>query len=98
MSHHTIPRRPSPEELQQLSDFVAERYEYMPTSEEYEEARNFAEQAHIAVIDQFQSDRPGYAGKLMLVVWNMGPECYETFCWRDGLLEIVPQDSNFGLV
>lgn len=97
MTNPNPPRSPAREELQQLAEHVAESHEYMPTAEQYAEARDFVEGACIAVFDHYVSDSADYTGKLMLVAWHLGLECYEAYYWRNGQLEVAPQDGRFGL-
>ena len=42
------------------------------------------ENAAIAVFENYMSDGPGYAGKVMVVVWSGGPEFTDTYTWSTG--------------
>ena len=41
----------------------------------------FVESAAIAVFDHYITSSPGYSGKLMVVVYEGGPEMTETYTW-----------------
>ncbi len=80
MPNRRQPRNPSDQECQELIDLIDTEKTY--------DARDYADiedlsigeyvaRAHIAVFDHFVSTADDYTGKVMVVVWSMGPECYE---------------------
>lgn len=48
--------------------------------------------AGIAVIDSYITDGPGYAGRVMFVVWPAGPETHEVFTFTQTGIERRRQD------
>lgn len=82
MDEDRKPRVPNAEEIEQLTVYVLEEQTDVPVSEEVEEARGLVEQAYIAVFDHYMTSSPGYAGKVMVLVWDGGPDLCEMFLWR----------------
>lgn len=92
------PRRPTDQERQELIDFVESELVFDAWDYEGIEDISVSEdvaQASIAVFDHFVSTEDEYTGKVMVVVWKKGPECYEVFSWPDGLLTPMSQDIRF---
>lgn len=87
------PRLPEPSELNQLVTTLAGSAEATLDPEERTNLNQLAAEAAIAVFDEYQADSPGYAGKLLVVVWPSDPAVYEVGIWRNGRLELVPQDE-----
>jgi hypothetical protein len=48
--------------------------------------------AYIAVFDHYITDSPGYAGKLMSVVWDGSPSIYDVYVWVDGKIRYVEKE------
>jgi hypothetical protein len=86
----TTPRKPTTEELQQLIAFDRERFAYGND----EEAAEVVDAAFIAVFDDYVTGGPGWAGKLMMVVYDGSPSQYEVFIWDDTQLRRVDQEPN----
>ena len=82
------PRRPSAAEKAQLADTV--RSETIV----HTAAEQMVDGATIAVFEDYVSDSPGYAGKVMMVIWPAGPQLYEVFIWRNGRPVHVDQDPS----
>ncbi len=93
----TKPRLPNPEEIDQLAaQILLNTYAAgsMVNAEERTNAKRLVESASVAVFDDYAADSPGYAGKLMSVVWPGGPELYEAYIWRNGEITRVDQDEG----
>ena len=92
------PRKPTQEETRELAEYVAKQEYEHPTEadivEAKEEAEGWLENAAVAVYDHYITDSPGYAGKVMVVVWPAGPSVTETYIWRDGQITEVPIDTQ----
>ena len=76
-----IPRVPTDIEKEELAIYNAQRKYTNPSQEEREQERGFVEDAFITVFDNYISDSPGYAGKVVVVVWSGGPSLTETYTW-----------------
>src|SRR6266568_6819610 len=92
------PRKPTEEEKRELAEYVAkQKYEH-PTetdiAEAIEEAEGWLESAAVAVYDHYITDSPGYAGKLLVVVWPAAPTLTETYIWRDGRITEVSIETK----
>jgi hypothetical protein len=81
------PRAPTAEEKNELLEFViAHRYLGEPSAQERAEEAVSIESNAIAVFDDYITDGPGYAGKVMVVVWGGSPAFTQTFIWERSLL------------
>ena len=69
-------REPNEKEKQELAQYVSEDF-----GTELEEQAGFVENASIAVFDSYITDGPGYAGKVMMVVWPASPGIFDVFTW-----------------
>ncbi|MCA9330789.1 hypothetical protein KC957_01970 [Candidatus Saccharibacteria bacterium] len=63
------PRIPTHDEIQEIA-----RYYQIST----EDVQDWA---YIAVFDNYITDSPGYAGKVIMIVWASSPSMYEVFTW-----------------
>lgn len=88
------PRKPTQEEKDQLIQYLWQNNYFDPTDEDKEWERDFVENAAIAVFDHYQTDSPGYVGKVMVVVWSAGPGMIEVFVWRKGMLAREEVDTG----
>src|SRR6266699_1639661 len=92
------PRKPTKEEKQALVAYVANQKYDQPTEEDMEEAKmeaeGWLESAAVVVFDNYITDSPGYAGKLLVVVWPASPTMTETYIWRDGHIVQVPIETK----
>ena len=70
------PRKPNQKEKQELSQYLAEEYRT-----ELEDEADVVENAYIGVFDSYITDGPGYAGKVMMVVWPASPSIFDVFTW-----------------
>lgn len=88
------PRKPTQQEKQELIEHVAKRAYNQPTEAEIVEAREevegWLESAAVSVFDSYITDSPGYAGKILIVVWSADPSMTETYIWHDGQIANVP--------
>ena len=75
------PRAPTEHELNELTEWELELGLDKETSEE------LVQSAYVAVFDQYQSDGPVYAGKVMMVVWSGMPSIFNVFVWHHGKME-----------
>jgi hypothetical protein len=75
------PRVPAPAEIRDLAEWLRAHYDYSLPA-----AQRLAEDAFIAVYDEYRTSGPGYCGALMSVVWNGGPSFYDVFTWEGDAL------------
>lgn len=90
-------RVPNVEEIADLEDYVLQEIssdEPRAGDGELEDASHIVADAYVAVFDHYVTSSPGYRGRLMVVVWDVGPELYEVFVWRDGVLVPVRQSKD----
>ncbi len=52
-----------------------------------------ARTAYIAVYDNYVTGCPGYCGKLMSVVWDGSPDCFDVFTWHGRKMIHEDRDS-----
>lgn len=74
------PRLPNKVEVAELVQFQCD------LGREFEFVAGEVFDACIAVFDEYKTSGPGYAGKVMVVVWNAAPSCFDLFVWQDGRL------------
>ena len=86
------PRKPTEEEKEQLVQYVILSQYRNPSDEEEQQERGFVEGAAIAVFDHYMTDSPGYAGKVMVVVWPGSPGQTQTFIWQREEIELCPNE------
>lgn len=87
------PRKPTEGEKKELLEhLIFEKYLNEPSPEtRQEEFDTINNNAYIAVFDDYITDGPGYAGKVMVVVWSGAPEFTETYYWPR---PILPEDKD----
>src|SRR5689334_22612832 len=85
-----FPRVPTVQEKEQL----AERIKHLCSN--YDEARQMVESnAYIAVFGDYMTDSPGYAGKVMFVLWSDKPSHYELWTFgNDNYPPLVLQETE----
>ena len=81
-------RKPTSDELNELKMYLIER------GNPEEAAEDLVKNYWFAVFDDYISDGPGYAGKILFAVWGL-PEFYEVYIWEDGKIRALPQDEQF---
>ncbi len=86
-----IPRPPCNNELEQLWKWLK--------NEGHVEAYHL-QKSHlldtlwITVFDTYITDGPGYAGRLMYLIWGGTPECCDVFVWHGKeLVHVYPSDD-----
>jgi hypothetical protein len=73
-----IPRIPTAQEKHRLVELLVTR------GQDVDEAKLLVEEnAYIAVFDSYITTSPGYAGKVMLVLWDDKPSHYELVTFGD---------------
>jgi hypothetical protein len=86
--NETHPRSPDTDELRQLTDWLRAQ------GHESETAAELVRCASVAVFDNYISGCPGYAGKVISVVWDGGPSFFDVFIWEKGKLLRSDRDSD----
>lgn len=83
-----MPRKPTEEEYYQLFCLL------WSDPEDKEDTMASIKGAAIAVFDGYITDGPGYAGKIMVVVWTGSPTFYEAYTWnmQTHQLEVCKQE------
>lgn len=87
------PRIPTEAEKEQLVQFLLLREYQNPSGEDEKQERGFVEEAAIAVFDDYITDGPGYAGKVMIVVWSGSPGLTQTFIWHREEIELCTNET-----
>jgi hypothetical protein len=85
----TQPRSPNDEELQLLAGWLLGQGFI-----DQEDAIGTARSAYVAVYDAYCTGCPGYAGKLMSVVWDGAPSFFDVFIWNNGKMERSGRDYD----
>jgi len=81
-------RKPNKEELEELKN-------YFRGCGYNEETAELMDNYWYCVFDDYISDCPAYAGKLLMAVYG-NPEFYEVFIWdKNNKISRVEQDSGF---
>ena len=77
------PRKPIKGEKKELVTYILydEFGKSSVSREDKENVEGLVEQAAIAVFDDYITDSPGYAGKVMVVVWSGDPAYTDTYIW-----------------
>ena len=91
------PRNPTSEELNDLLQWqIKNKYSGSPSMEEIEDDRALLQRSWIGVFDDYASDCPGCAGRVMFVVWPAGPSTFHVFTWdENGSLRANPCDAVY---
>ena len=91
------PRKPTEVEKKELMEF---QIQDIPPADDEERQNlvNLVETASIAVFDDYITDSPGYAGKVMVVVWSHDPAFTDTYIWdriyANGKVNIPVRDTR----
>ncbi|HZE87112.1 MAG TPA: hypothetical protein VE090_02785 [Methylomirabilota bacterium] len=82
------PRKPTEEEKKEIIAYLLE-HDFENNETERENVEGYVENAAIAVFDDYITGGPGYSGKVMVVVYDGGPNQTETYSWNslDGKIE-----------
>jgi len=97
MTDNDAPRKPTEPEKQELAEYTTQTCYQEPTPEDLDQQISFADEAYIVVFDHYITDCPGYAGKVMVVVWSGAPEFHQVFIWRDGKIDNAKLDEGYCL-
>ena len=84
------PRKPTEAEKNELVTYLLVN-DYANDKDEREQVEGFVKSAAIAVFDDYISGGPGYAGKIMVVIYDGGPYQTETYTW---IRDINPGEEN----
>lgn len=89
------PRKPTEEEKKELVIYILfkDYGKYSVSEEDKETIEGHVESAAIAVFDHYMTDSPGYAGKVMVVVWPGSPGMTQTFIWNREEIERCPNET-----
>ena len=82
------PRKPTDEEKKELIKYLL-THDYENDENEGDNIQGYVENAAIAVFDNYATGNPGYAGKMMVVVYDTGTTQTETYSWdsSDGTIK-----------
>lgn len=88
------PRHPNSEELAELLQWqISNQYTKEPHPEDLQYDRDLIETSYIGVFEDYMTDSPGYAGKVMFIVWPGSPSFFNLLIWNEeGTLETVKPD------
>lgn len=75
-------RVPTYDEWEQLVAFQVDRVYKDPKQEDWEQERENVKNIWACVFEDYITDGPGYAGRVMVVVWGGSPSFTETFIWQ----------------
>lgn len=78
------PRTPTPAERNELRDYISATGSD-PT---------LVDSVFIAVFDHFVTGSPGYAGKIMTVIWDGSPSTYDVYVWTNGNIDYVAKEGG----
>lgn len=70
------------EEQKELLEYVVNAKYVDPTPADWGEEALYLENIWSVVFEDYITDGPGYAGKVMVVVWGGSPSFTETFIWQ----------------
>jgi hypothetical protein len=69
------PRKPSPYEIKEIARWLAKQENEQLSQDHIDRV----EGAYVAVFDDYISDGPGYAGRVMVCIWSGAPELVDVF-------------------
>ncbi len=75
-------RLPTELEKEELLKYVVNAKYIEPTPADWGEEAVYLDSIWITVFDDYITDGPGYAGRVMVVVWGGSPSFTETFIWE----------------
>lgn len=78
---HINPKIPTEAEKNELVEYLL-AHDYENDQHERMNIHGYVENAAIAVFDSYITGSPGYSGKLMVVVYDGGPNQTETYIWQ----------------
>jgi hypothetical protein len=74
------PRKPTQEEKKEIVEYLL-AHDFAGDEGELENVEGYVENAAIAVFDHYITGSPGYAGKVMVVVYDGATTQTETYSW-----------------
>ena len=77
-----MPRKPLLDEIAEIKGAAMKEYGLD------EDEATYVESAYIAVYDNYQTDCPGYCGKVAVALYGGAPAFVESYVWRDGVCEV----------
>ena len=97
------PRKPTEDEKKELLGYlVSEGYGMgMVTEEEVESVFSaWINTAPLAVFDTYQTDYPGYTGKVLVILptYDLYPEIIELYVWHDGKITRVRNEEEMSRI
>lgn len=78
-------RKPMAEEMRELTDWCMREYEVT-------DFRSIPAPEYVAVFPNYMTDCPGYAGKVLVVVWGGGPGFVQSFVWLEGKIQVAENE------
>jgi hypothetical protein len=75
------PRKPTEIEKKEIVAYVL-THDFENDENERENVEGYVENAAIAVFDDYVTGSPGYAGRVMVVVYDGGTQQTETYSWN----------------
>ena len=89
------PRKPTREEKEQLLKY------FQATGQSYEnETIDQFDKWFIAVFDNYQTEYPGYDGKVLVILptYDLYPEIVELYVWHEGKITRVRNEEEMGRI
>jgi hypothetical protein len=83
-------RKPNYNELKQLAEYLIVDEKVQPVDLEFELSTAF-----IVMIDDYTTFYPGYAGKVMIVVWGVSPYWCDTFVWSKDKATLLQSTTQY---
>ena len=77
-------RKPTQEEQTQLLEYLQ--------AKGYGDLRDQIEKWYMAVFDNYQTDYPGYTGRLLVIVATHDPFVTEVYIWTEGKIQRVTEE------
>ncbi len=97
------PRKPTEEEKKELIGYlISEGYGMGTVSDEAVESgfRTWINAAAIAVFDDYQTDYPGYHGKVFVILptYTLHPNIVELYVWENGKMTRIRNEEEMGRI
>ena len=88
------PRKPTQEEINELVEYLADK------TNEYVEFEERLNTQYIVVFDKYQTDYPGYKGRvlLMLPTYDLFPEIIDLYVWHEGKITRVRNEEEMDTI
>ena len=97
------PRKPTEEEKKELFEYlVSEGFGMGTVTEEATESvfNAWMNTAALAVFDNYQTDYPGYKGKVLVILptYTLYPEIVELYVWHEGKITRVRNEEEMSKI